>query len=65
MSERTIVDVIEDWQTGALFILVSVLIGAVLGWFFASESSVYLGVGGFAVGSLVTFLVLSYLVYGR
>lgn len=65
MAERTIVDFIEDWQTGALFVLVSGLVGAVLAWFLTTEGSVYLGFGGFIVGLLLTFLLLSYLVYGR
>lgn len=65
MAERTLVDLIEDWQTGALFVFGSVLIGAVLGWVLATEGSVYLGFGGFVVGTVLGFLLLSYLWYGR
>lgn len=65
MSGKTVVDFVEEWQTGALFVLGSALVGALVGMYLGEPGSGYLGVGGFIVGSVLAFLAFSYLRYGR
>ena len=65
MAEKNFVEFVEEWQTGALFIVGSALVGAVLGGLVGSPGSGYLGLGGFVVGAILAFLLFSYLRYGR
>jgi len=69
MSERTVVDLIEEWKTGAL-----ILIGSFIGALFALAGVVQLAGSGFSTpvalavavgGGLLTFVGISYLLYGR
>jgi|GEM_PF-1228496 len=76
MTERTAVDFVEEWQTGAFLLLASALAG------FVAASAVGRGLSGdlglltfagssalvfltFAGSSALVFLALSYLLYGR
>lgn len=65
MAERTIVNLIEDWQTGFFVILGCVLAGVLVG--LAGQSQ--FGVPGFAAGlfggTILAFLAYAYLRYGR
>ena len=65
MSEKSGVDLVEEWQTGAIFVVGSVVMGGVVGAAGASIGGSLVGIGGFVVGAAVGFLVLSYLFYGR
>jgi hypothetical protein len=61
---ETVVELIEEWQTGAFFVLASVLVGAVVATSLGRFGPLY-GVGGLIGGCLLTFVTLSYLLYGR
>ena len=65
MSERTTVDLIEDWQTGFFLVLgiavVGIAVGAILGQL--GEPSWF--VPGFLAGGVLAFLAYSYLRFGR
>lgn len=65
VSERSIVEFVEEWQTGFFVVLASAVVGVVLGLVASSSlgpPGFYLG---FAVGVLLSFLAYSYLRYGR
>ena len=67
MAEQSTVNFIEEWQTGAFLIVLSVVVGALsvigLGSVLPSSSIVILGV--FLVGTIAAFLGLSFIIYGR
>jgi hypothetical protein len=63
MAETT-VELIEEWQTGAFFVVVSVFVGVVVAASLGRFGPLY-GVAGLLGGCLLTFLTLSYLLYGR
>lgn len=67
MAEQSGVEFIEEWQTGAFLLVLSVVVGAVLviglGSILPSSSVVVLSV--FLVGTIAAFIVSSYLIYGR
>lgn len=65
MSDRTVVDLIEDWQTG-FFIVLGTVTGGILGALALRSLSVPYGlaIGGLG-GALLVFLIASYLLYGR
>jgi hypothetical protein len=67
MAEQSTVDFIEEWQTGAFLIVLSVVVGALsvigLGSVLPSSPIVILGV--FLVGTIAAFLGLSFIIYGR
>lgn len=65
MAEKSVVELIEDWQTGAAYIIGSVLVGGALGLFLRSQGPDYLGLGGLLVGTILAFLFFSYVRYGR
>lgn len=65
MSNKSGVDLFEEWQTGAFLILGSVVIGFILAAIGGSVGGRIGGLSGFVVGPIVGFLVLSYLFYGR
>jgi hypothetical protein len=65
MSEGSLVAFIEEWQTGAGLILASVLGGGLIAVLFAMRQQALLALGGFVIGGVLTFAVLSYLLYGR
>lgn len=66
MAERTVVDLVEDWQTGFFLVLGSIVAG-VLGVLLAgrvTDSGAGAAVG-FVGGGVLAFVVFSYLFYGR
>ncbi|MFD1572325.1 hypothetical protein [Halorubrum laminariae] len=67
MAEQSTVNFIEEWQTGAFLIVLSVVVGALsvigLGSVLPSSPIVILGV--FLVGTIAAFLGLSFIIYGR
>jgi hypothetical protein len=66
MTEKGVVDLVEEWQTGAFLVFGCVAAAVVLGIAFARVSgSASLGVAGFFLGGVLAFLVFSYLSYGR
>jgi hypothetical protein len=65
MSDGSAAEVVDEWQTGAGLVLGSALVGGVIGGFFAMQREPALGIAGFFVGGILTFLLLSYLFYGR
>ncbi|SEW11852.1 hypothetical protein [Halobacterium jilantaiense] len=65
MTERTAVDLVEEWQTGAFLLLASALAGFVAASAVGRGVASSLGLPTFAGGAVLTFLVLSYLFYGR
>jgi len=68
MSERSAIDFIEEYQTGA-FIVIGTIVGAVA--VLVATNQILgslggtLGLGVFVGGMIVTFVLLSYLLYGR
>ncbi|WP_277542734.1 hypothetical protein [Haloarcula laminariae] len=65
MSGQSFGDFVNEWQTGALLVLASVVVGFATGSIAAVDGQYIFGVLGFAVGAVGTFLLLSYLLYGR
>ena len=65
MAERTTVELIEEWQTGAFLLLASALAGFVTASGVGRGLSSNLALLAFPGAAAVTFLVLSYLLYGR
>ncbi|WP_135819639.1 hypothetical protein [Halostella litorea] len=65
MAERSVADLVEDWQSGALLVFACALVGVVFGSIMGSLGSGPLGLAGFAIGSVLAFLAFSYLRYGR
>jgi hypothetical protein len=66
MSGKSTADVVEEWQAGAGLILGSALGGFVVGGFLGTrQPGSLLGVAGFFLGGVLTFLLLSYVFYGR
>jgi hypothetical protein len=67
MGQNGVVDPVERWQTDA-----AIVVGSALGGFAAVIALARLDqfngpvvLGGFLAGSLLSFLALSYLLYGR
>ena len=67
MDEKSGVDFIEEWQTGAFLIVLSVGIGAalVIGFTSVIPSTPVALLSVFFVGAVVAFLLSSYIIYGR
>lgn len=67
MAEQSTVDFIEEWQTGAFLIVLSVVVGAlsVIGINSVLPSSPVVTLGVFLVGTIVTFVGSSFIIYGR
>jgi hypothetical protein len=66
MSGKSRADVVEEWQAGAGLILSSALGGAVIGGVLGMrQPGSLLGVAGFFVGGVLTFVLLSSVFYGR
>ena len=67
MAEQSAVNFIEEWQTGAFLIVLSVIVGALsvigLGSVLPSSPVVILSV--FLVGTIVAFVGSSFIIYGR
>ncbi|MFC4356449.1 hypothetical protein ACFO0N_00630 [Halobium salinum] len=64
MSEQTAAELIEDWQTGAFFLLLCCIAGVVSALFFGSLLGPIGAFGGFFVGTIVGFLFISAKLYG-
>lgn len=65
MSEKSIVDFIEEWQTGFFLLIGTVLVGVVTGvaaGSLAGASGAFFGIIG---GAILAFLAFSYALYGR
>ena len=64
-TDRTMVDLVEEWQTGALVLFGSVFSGFVLGAVLGRWLSAAAGMVGFVAGAVLAFLAFSYVRYGR
>lgn len=65
MADRTIVDLIEDWQTGFFVVVGSAVVGVLVGLALRSVTGPPGFVIGIVVGAILGFLAYSYLRYGR
>jgi hypothetical protein len=65
MPEKNVVEFIEEWQMGVLFVLAAILGGVVVSTAIGLPESGLLGPVGFFTGAILTFLLFSYLRYGR
>jgi len=64
-ESKTTVELVEEWQTGAFLLLASALAGFVATSAAGRVSSSDFALLAFPGAAAVTFLVLSYLLYGR
>ena len=62
---RSVTDVLEAWQLGALVIFAAAIVGGVAGSVAGRGGRPLFGFLAFLGGALVTYLALSYLLYGR
>lgn len=62
---ETLVELIEEWQTGAFFLFASAVVGGVAMAVFGNRFGPLAGVAALVGGGLAAFAVLSYLLYGR
>lgn len=67
MAEKSAVGLIQEWQTGALLIILSFIIGSIslIGLGSLLPTSPVVGLSVFLGGAVVAFVVLSYIIYGR
>lgn len=65
VSDRSIVDLIEDWQTGFFVVVGSAVVGILVGLVGRSVAGPPGFVLGIPVGAILGFLAYSYLRYGR
>lgn len=65
VAETSIVNFIEDWQTGFFVILGSAVVGIVLGIVVGSLIGPSGFLIGFVGGGILAFLLYAYLRYGR
>jgi len=65
MTDRSIVDLIEDWQTGFFVVTGSTVVGILVGLALRSVAGLPGFVIGIPVGAVLGFLAYSYLRYGR
>lgn len=65
MSDRSIVDLIEDWQTGFFVVVGSAVVGVLVGLGLRSVAGPPGLVIGILAGSMLGFLAYSYLRYGQ
>jgi hypothetical protein len=65
MADRTVVDLIEDWQTGFFVVVGSAVVGVLVGFALRSVVGPPGFVLGIVAGTVLGFLAYSYLRYGR
>jgi len=65
MADRSIVDLIEDWQTGFFVVLGCIVVGVLVGLALRPVAGPPGFVLGMLVGTVLGFVVYSYLRYGR
>ena len=65
MAEKTIVDLVEDWQSGFFVVLGLAVVAVVVGVAVGSLVGPSGFVPGFIAGGILAFLAYSYLRYGR
>lgn len=63
-DQQTMVDLIEDWQTGFFLILACVVV-AIVTTVLVSPANPQFGIVIFFVSAILAFVVISYLLYGR
>jgi hypothetical protein len=65
MADRTVVDLIEDWQTGFFVVVGSAVVGVLVGLALRSVVGPVCFVLSIVAGTVLGFLGDSYLRYGR
>ena len=65
MTDRSVVDLIEDWQTGFFVVVGSAAVGMVVGLLLRSVAGPPGFLLGILAGTVLGFLAYSYLRYGR
>lgn len=65
MSNKSVADLVEEWQTGSFFVISSVVIGLIVAVIAASVAGTAAGFAGFIVGAIGGFFAMSYILYGR
>lgn len=65
MADRSVADLVGEWQTGAFIVVVTVLSGVVSALVLRSLEVPYGRAIGFVGGAALAFLAISYLLYGR
>ena len=62
---RSVTDFLEAWQLGALIVFAAAIVGGIAGSLAGRGGRPLVGVLAFLGGAVVTYLALSYLLYGR
>jgi membrane protein implicated in regulation of membrane protease activity len=65
MSEKSVADLVEEWQTGSFLIVASGVAALVVGVALHSLGVPFGAAIGGVGGAVVAFLLLSFLLYGR
>lgn len=65
MSEQTAAELFKEWQTGALLLLASTLVGFIIASFGGSAVGAHTALVGLLGGTMLAFLTFSNLFYGR
>ena len=65
MPEKSIVEFVEEWQTGFFLVIGTVLVGVLSGALAASAFGPPGFLFGLVGGAVAAFLAFSYLLYGR
>ena len=65
MSDTSRASLVEEWQTGALLVIGSIVVGVILATVGGSVSGQLGAIAGFILGPILGFLAFSYLLYGR
>jgi precorrin isomerase len=65
MTEKGLVDLVEEWQTGFFLVVGSVAVGFLAAFALGQLDVPYAVVLGLLGGTAAAFLAVSYLLYGR
>ena len=65
MSDKSVVGLVEEWQTGFYLVIGSIIAGTIFAYLLSPIQPPYGGLLGFLSGIVVAFLAFSYYLYGN